>query len=42
MLRLGAYEWEIFDIPNLLPRMFPVFEQIDNISICILGGRIDR
>ena len=38
MLRLGAHEWELIDIPDLTPRHTPIIAQIDSNSICILGG----
>ena len=38
MLRLGADLWEIIDIPDLTPRVLPVFAQISPEKICILGG----
>ena len=39
MLRKGAKAWFLDEIPNLTPRLFPVFSQIDAKNIVILGGR---
>jgi len=38
MLRMGAQAWELIVIPELTPRINPVFSQIDFNSIAILGG----
>ena len=38
MLRMGAEAWVTIDIPDLTPRQYPVFSQIDSQSIAILGG----
>ena len=38
MLRLGADEWELIEIPDLAPRYRPILSQINSDNICILGG----
>ena len=38
MLRLGAEAWVLIDIPDLTPRLMPVFSQIDSDTIAILLG----
>ena len=42
MFRLGAEAWVLIEIPDLTPRYYPVFSQIDSQSIVILGGNDSR
>ena len=38
VLRLGEQAWSLVDLPDLMPRIFPLFCQIDLDYLCVLGG----
>ena len=38
ILRLGVKAWVLIEIPELSPRVLPIYSQVDAENIVILGG----